>query len=65
MSEKKNWIWKLLFGIFLAAAVIGVVVTCLQIRNRILRIVQIELQQVGKCRILGFEAIVIHIGHVV
>ncbi len=34
MSEKKNWIWKLLFGIFLAAAVIGVVVTCLQIRNR-------------------------------
>lgn len=31
MSERKNRIWKILFGIFLAVAVIGVIVTCVQI----------------------------------
>lgn len=31
MSEQKNRIWKVLFGIFLAVAVIGVVITCVQI----------------------------------
>lgn len=31
MSEQKNRIWKVLFGIFLAVAVISVIVTCAQI----------------------------------
>jgi len=31
MSEQKNRIWKIFFGIFLAAAVIGVAVTCVQV----------------------------------
>lgn len=31
MSEQKNRIWKILFGIFLAVAVIGVIITCVQI----------------------------------
>lgn len=34
MSEQTNRIWKILFGIFLAAAVIGVIITCVQISGQ-------------------------------